>query len=167
MRYATSSCNGTCPSNGGWPYVTTGATVAVSNRKGDFTLMQLTTNPPAGSVLLGWNSAPVANTNGAHLYRISNPNFGPQVYSQHDVNTSAPTCTGWPRGERIYSRDITGATDGGSSGSPVLNASSQVVGQLSGACGTNVNNPCDAAANATVDGAFAYYYSQVQPFLNL
>ncbi|HEV2854094.1 MAG TPA: trypsin-like peptidase domain-containing protein [Thermoanaerobaculia bacterium] len=165
-RYATSSCNGTCPSNSGWPYVTTGASVAASNRKGDFTLMQLTSNPPAGSVLLGWNSAPVANTNGAHLYRISNPNFGPQVYSQHDVNTSAPTCTGWPRGERIYSRDITGATDGGSSGSPVLNASSQVVGQLSGACGTNVNDPCDAASNATVDGAFAFYYSQVQPFLN-
>jgi hypothetical protein len=165
-HYATSACNSTCPVNSGWPLVTTGASVAASNRKGDFTLMQLAANPPAGSVLLGWNSAPVANTNGAHLYRISNPNFGPQVYSQHDVDTSAGTCTGWPRGERIYSRDKTGATDGGSSGSPVLNASSQVVGQLSGACGFNVNDPCDAASNATVDGAFAFYYSQVQPFLN-
>ena len=165
-RYATSSCDGSCPSNGGWPYVTTGATVAASGRRGDFTLLQLTSNPPAGSVFLGWTSAPVANTNGAALYRISNPNFGPQVYSLHNVSTSAGTCQGWPRGERIYSRDITGATDGGSSGSPVLNASSQVVGQLSGACGTNVNDPCDFAANATVDGAFAYYYSTVQPFLN-
>ncbi len=165
-RFATSSCNGTCPTNGGWPYVTTGATVAASNRRGDFTLMQLTTNPPSGSVFLAWTSAPVANTNGAALYRISNPNFGPQVYSQQNVSTSAGTCQGWPRGERIYSRDITGATDGGSSGSPVLNALSQVVGQLSGACGTNVNDPCDAVANATVDGALAYYYSTVQPLLN-
>jgi V8-like Glu-specific endopeptidase len=165
-RFATSSCNGTCPSNGGWPYVTTGATVAASGRRGDFTLMQLTSNPPAGSVFLGWTSAPVANTNGTPLYRISNPNFGPQVYSQQNVSTSAGTCQGWPRGERIYSRDITGRTDGGSSGSPVLNALSQVVGQLSGACGTNVNDPCDAVANATVDGALAYYYSTVQPFLN-
>jgi len=165
-RYATSSCNGTCPVNGGWPYITTGASVAASNRKGDFTLMQLTTNPPAGSVQLGWNSAPVANTNGAQLYRISNPQFGPQVYSQHNVNTSAGTCTGWPRGERIYSRDITGATDGGSSGSPVLNASSQVVGQLSGACGFNVNDVCDSASNSTVDGAFAFYFNTVKPFLN-
>ncbi len=165
-RYATSSCNGTCPSNGGWPYVTTGATVAASGRKGDFTLMQLTTNPPAGSVFLGWTNAPVANTNGAALYRISNPNFGPQVYSLHNVSTSAGTCQGWPRGERIYSRDITGGTDGGSSGSPVLNSSSQVVGQLTGGCGTNVNDPCDVQANATVDGAFAFYYSTVQPFLN-
>ncbi|HKV13142.1 MAG TPA: serine protease [Thermoanaerobaculia bacterium] len=165
-RYATSSCNGTCPANNAWPYITTGASVAKSNRKGDFTLMQLTQNPPAGSVQLGWTSAPVANTNGALLYRISNPQFGPQVYSQHNVSTSAGTCTGWPRGERIYSRDITGATDGGSSGSPVMNASSQVVGQLSGACGTDVNNVCNAAANATVDGAFAYYYSSIQPLIN-
>jgi len=82
------------------------------------------------------------------------------------VDTSAPTCQSWPRGERIYSRDITGATDGGSSGSPVVNASSQIVGQLSGACGFNVNDPCDAVNNATVDGAFAFYFSLVQPILN-
>jgi V8-like Glu-specific endopeptidase len=165
-RFATSSCNGTCPADGGWPYVTTGATVAASGRRGDFTLLQLTANPPAGSVFLGWTSAPVANTNNAALYRISNPNFGPQVYSLHNVDTSTGTCQGWPRGERIYSRDITGATDGGSSGSPVLNASSQIVGQLTGACGFNVNDPCDSESNATVDGALAYYYSIVQPFLN-
>lgn len=165
-RYATPSCNGTCPVNGGWPFVTTGATVAASGRKGDFTLLQLTSNPPAGSVFLGWTNAPVANTNNAALYRISNPNFGPQVYSQHNVSTSAGTCQGWPRGERIYSRDITGGTDGGSSGSPVLNTASQVVGQLTGGCGTNINDPCDVVANATVDGALAFYYSSVQPFLN-
>ncbi len=168
-KFATSVCNGTCPVNAGWPFVTTGSTVAASNRRGDFTLLQLTTAPPAGSVLLGWTNAPVANTNGAQLYRISNPIFQTQVYSQHNVDTAAGTCTGWPRGERIYSRDITGATDGGSSGSPVLNASSQVVGQLSGACGFDPNDVCAGGpgeANATVDGAFAFYYNTVQPFLN-
>jgi hypothetical protein len=165
-RFATSTCNGACPSNNGWPYLTNGSTVAATGRKGDFTLLHLNSNPPSGSVFLGWTSTPVANTNGAHLYRISNPNFGPQVYSQHDVDTNAGVCRSWPRGERIYSRDITGAIDGGSSGSPVLNASSQIVGQLSGTCGTNVNDPCDRVANATVDGAFAFYYSTVQPILN-
>lgn len=169
-RFATSSCNSlSCPSNNGWPYVTTGATVVNTGRRADWTLLQLTQNPPSGSVFLGWNSAPVANTNGAPLYRISNPNFGPQVYSQHNVDTSAGTCSGWPRGERIYSRDITGAIDGGSSGSPVLNASSQVVGQLSGTCGTNPSDACASGpgeANATVDGAFAYYYSIIQPVIN-
>ena len=165
-RFATSSCNGSCPSNTGWPYKTTGSTVSATNRTGDFTLLHLNANPPAGSVFLGWTNAPVANTNGAALYRISNPDFGPQVYSQHSVDTSAPQCQGWPRGERIYSRDTLGATDGGSSGSPVLNASSQVVGQLSGGCGTNVNNVCDAVHNATVDGAFANYYSKIQAIIN-
>jgi hypothetical protein len=168
-RFATSACNATCPTNTGWPYITTGASVASSNRKGDYTLMQLTQNPPAGSVFLGWTSAPVASTNGAHLYRVSNPHFGPMVYSAHDVDTGAPTCTGWPRGERIYSRDVTGAIDGGSSGSPVVNASSQVVGQLSGTCGTNSSDACASGpgeANATVDGAFAYYFATIKPFIN-
>ena len=167
-RFATSSCNGTCPTNNG-AIQTQGSTVAATGRKGDFTLLHLDSNPPAGSAFLGWNSTPVANTNGAQLYRISNPNFGPQVYSQHNVDTTAPTCRSWPRGERIYSRDITGAIDGGSSGSPILNGSSQIVGQLSGTCGTNPSDPCASGPgedNATVDGAFAFYLSTVKPFLN-
>ena len=164
--FATSQCNGTCPSNDSWPYKTTGASVKASNRTGDFTLMQLYANPPSGAVFLGWTTTPVANSNGTHLYRISNPNFGPQVYSAHDVDTSSPTCTGWPRGERIYSADVVGATDGGSSGSPVVNGSSQIVGQLSGCCGYNCGDVCDSANNWTVDGAFAYYFASVEPYLN-
>lgn len=169
-RFATPSCgSASCPSNNGWPFVTTGSTVSASGRKGDWTLLRLNANPPAGSVQLGWTNAPVANTNGAQLYRISNPNFGAQVYSQHNVDTGAVTCSGWPRGERIYSRDITGAIDGGSSGSPILNASSQVVGQLSGTCGFNPGDACASGPgedNATVDGAFAFYYSIIQPIIN-
>ena len=169
-RFATSSCNASsCPSNNGWPYQTSGATVSKTNRKGDYSLLHLNSAPPAGSVTLGWTSTPVANTNATDLYRVSNPNFGPQVYSQHRVDTSAPTCSSWPRGERIYSRDITGAIDGGSSGSPIVNASSQIVGQLSGTCGSNPSNPCSSGPgedNATVDGAFAFYYTAVQPILN-
>jgi len=164
-RFRTSSCNGGCPSNGGWPYKTHGASVAATNRRGDFTLVSLTQALPAGTVRLGFTNAPVANTNGVALHRVSNPNFGPQVYNEQSVSTSAPTCSGWPRGERIYSRDTLGGTDGGSSGSPVVNGSDQVVGQLSGACGTNVNDPCDAVNNATVDGALAFYWATVQPLL--
>jgi hypothetical protein len=44
-----------------------------------------------------------------------------------------------------------------------------VVGQLSGTCGTNPSDACASGpgeANATVDGAFAFYFSTVQPFLN-
>jgi len=165
-RFRTSSCNGSCPSNSGWPYKTTGSSVAATNRRGDFTLLKLNSAPPAGTTLLGFTNAAVANSNGVALHRVSNPNFGPQVYNEQTVSTSAPTCSGWPRGERIYSRDTLGGTDGGSSGSPVVNTSDLVVGQLSGGCGTNVNDPCDAVNNATVDGALAYYWATVQPIIN-
>jgi hypothetical protein len=168
-RFATGSCNAsTCPDNAGWPYQTSGSTVSKTGRRGDWTLLRLNTAPPSGSVVLGYTTAPVANTNGTDLFRVSNPNFGPQVYSEHDVDTSAPTCSGWPRGERIYSRDTVGAIDGGSSGSPVTNGALQIVGQLSGTCGSNPSQVCSSGpgeANATVDGAFAYYYPLVQPIL--
>jgi PKD repeat protein len=128
--------------------------------------MRLNSSPSSyGVAYLGWTSDPVANTNNASLYRISHPNGAPQAYSEHQVDTSAGTCNSWPRGSWIYSRDTVGATMGGSSGSPVLNASGQIVGQLSGACGTNVNDECDSVNNATVDGAFASYYGQVAPYL--
>jgi trypsin-like peptidase len=143
-----------------------GATIKATGASGDFTLFQLNQTPPAGSVFLGWNNAPVANTNNVPLYRISHPAWAPQAYSDGHVDTTAPTCGGWPRGERIYSRTTTAGTEGGSSGSPVLNGSSQVVGQLSGACGTNVNDSCDNVRNATVDGALAFYFPSVKPFLD-
>lgn len=154
------------------PYNSTGETVGsqivAANRTGDYTLLRLSSTPttPDGvAKYLGWTATAVASSNGAHLYRISHPQGSPQAYSEHDVDTSKTTCRTWPRGSWIYSRDIKGATEGGSSGSPVLNGSGQIVGQLSGGCGFNVNDVCDTASNATVDGAFASYYSQVAPFL--
>jgi len=71
-----------------------------------------------------------------------------------------------PRGQWIYSRTGSGGTEGGSSGSPVVNASSQVVGQLTGTCGYNTGDDCDHVQNATIDGALAYYWPSVQPFLD-
>lgn len=167
--YESGSCTGP---NCTEPYNQTGDTVGsaivASNRTGDYTLLQLSSTPSTKDGIvtyLGWNSTPVANSNGSHLYRLSHPSGAPQAYSQHDVDTSKPTCSSWPRGSWVYSRDITGATEGGSSGSPVLNGSGQIVGQLSGGCGYNVNDSCDAQSNATVDGAFASYYSQVSSIL--
>jgi len=167
-RFTTSACNGTCPTNSG-AVQTKGATISATAKKGDFTLLHLNANPPSGSVFLGWTTTPVANANGTQLYRVSNPNFGPQVYSEHRVDTAVGTCSSWPRGERIYSRDTVGAIDGGSSGSPIVNGSIQIVGQLSGTCGSNPSDPCSSGpgeANATVDGAFAFYSGSVLPLLN-
>jgi len=144
---------------------TPGGSVLSTSSTSDYSLLLLP-SIPGGRTFLGWTSAAVANSNGTTLYRISHPSGAPQAYSTHTVSTSAPTCSSWPRGNWIYERDSYGATEGGSSGSPIMNASAQVVGQLSGSCGTNLNNTCDNVNNATVDGAFANYYSSVSSWLN-
>jgi hypothetical protein len=144
---------------------TLGATIVSTNRSGDYTLLRLSQAAPSGSYFLGWSTAPVASLNGTDLYRFSHPSGAPQAYSTHAVDTTAVTCNSWPRGSWIYSRDTFGATEGGSSGSPVLSASGLIVGQLSGACGFEVSDNCNNEANATVDGAFASYYPAVAPYL--
>jgi len=156
-----------CPSftNGSFPSVA-GASILSKGRSSDYTMLELSGLPDLNRSFMGWNSNPIANTNGVALYRISHPAGAPQAYSEHEVDTSKTTCGSWPRGNWIYSQDIYGATEGGSSGSPVLNGSGQVVGQLSGACGFDVNNPCNAADNATVDGALAAYFSNVAGILD-
>jgi hypothetical protein len=135
-----------------------------TGRNGDHTLLQLRQDPPSGSVFLGWTTQPVAFADGTQLFRISHPNGAPQAYSKHVVETTLVECGGLPIGEFIYSQDVIGATEGGSSGSPVMNMNGQIVGQLYGACGYNLE-VCDAEQNRTVDGAFAFYYSQVEPWL--
>ena len=55
---------------------------------------------------------------------------------------------------------------GGSSGSPVVNSASEVIGQLYGCCGYNCGNDCDFANNWTVDGAFAETWPYVEEFLD-
>jgi hypothetical protein len=145
---------------------TLGARIVHTASNTDHTLFELKQSAPAGSAYLGWNENSVANSNGTDLYRISHPGGAPQAYSTHEVDTSAGTCTTWPRGDRIYSRDVIGATEGGSSGSPVVNSLGQIVGQLSGACGTNLDDQCDSTRNATVDGAFAAYFSEVAQWLH-
>jgi V8-like Glu-specific endopeptidase len=148
---------------------TVGATIKASGSTSDYTLLQLASTPASRdgvTTYLGWLSTPVASTNNLALYRISHPQGSPQAYSEGVVDVNKGTCRTLARGNFIYSRDTLGATEGGSSGSPVVNASGQIVGQLYGACGTNLNNVCDAVGNATVDGAFAASYPALAPFLN-
>jgi hypothetical protein len=48
----------------------------------------------------------------------------------------------------------------------VVNADGEVVGQLTGGCGYNINDVCDYENNWTVDGALAHYFSKVEEFLD-
>jgi len=144
---------------------TNGASILSKGRTSDYTLLELAQAAPAGSHFLEWNESPVANANGTDLFRISHPSGAPQAYSEHSVDTSSPVCGGLPRGNFIYSQDTLGATEGGSSGSPVVDSAGRIVGQLYGACGFTLE-VCDPEENWTVDGAFASYFSNVEDILD-
>ena len=148
---------------------TVGSTLVAGSSNTDVTLLRLSaapTTPDGVAAYLGYLTTPVANTNNLALYRISHPSGSPQAYTEGVVDTTKGTCRTLPRGDFIYSRDTLGGTEGGSSGSPVVNGAGQIVGQLYGACGFNVNDACDSASNATVDGAFAVSYPLLAPYLN-
>lgn len=159
--YTTS--NGSC--DGPVAQHNVGSSVAATNKTGDYTLLQLDGSAPSGATFLGWTTDVVAYSEGYNLNRVSHPQGAPQAYSEHEVDTTTGTCTSWPRGSWIYSHDTYGATEGGSSGSPVRNSQNQIVGQLSGACGYNTGDVCDNTSNSTVDGAFASYYDEVASIL--
>jgi len=165
----TVSCGASCGSQyfppGSVPVVN-GATLLATSSNTDFTFVELNGSAPSGSAFLGWTTSPVAFSSGTDLYRVSHPAGSPQAYSEQSVNTTAGTCTTLPRGNFIYSDATLADTEGGSSGSPVVNGSGQVVGQLFGACGASPSTTCDND-DRTVDGSFAVTYSSVEQWLDV
>jgi hypothetical protein len=83
------------------------------------------------------------------------------------VDSSSGACAGVPRPNFIYSTSVggEGGVYGGSSGSPVMLANGQIVGQLLGSCGPDPSAGCDVR-NATVDGAFSSSYAVLSQFLS-
>ncbi len=159
-NYTTS--NGSC--DGPVLPVTTGAKVKATGVQGDFTLLELNERPPGGSMFMGVNSEPIANTNGVNLHRVHHPKGAPQSYTTHVTNKDFQACGGLPIGQFIYSVDTLGSTEGGSSGSLVTNSAGEVVGQLYGGCGTNFDE-CLSTDWRTVDGALSFYFDKVSGFL--
>ncbi len=169
-QYRTATCNGVYPPEKQFPS-TLGSTLLATGAKptkSDFTFVQLSENPPADSVMLGWTTADVSQAGGLVLYRLSYPNGNPMIFTREQVSaTPSPSaCPDAPQGIFLYEKDIEGGTGLGSSGSPVYTEDLRVVGQEFGSCGTNTEDDCDVVNNSTIDGAFRATYPSVRQWLS-
>jgi len=165
-QFRTTSCNGLPPDPSQFPR-TLGSTLLATSKASDFTFVQLSQDPPANSVFLGWDTTDYSHAGGTVLYRVSNPDGGPQIFTKEQISAvpSPAACDDAPQGLFLYEKDIEGGTGGGSSGSPLYLADLSVVGQLFGCCGLNCNDDCDSTSNSSLDGAFRVTFPSVAPWL--
>ena len=151
--YQASTCNGTVPDINSVPTTTGGANFLAGSDQSDFTLLRLHQSPPDGVTYLGWTTVrPSTET----LACIQHPggidkriSFGHKVAA--DPNFPDFTAVRW----------FDGATEGGSSGSPLLNAEHQVTGQLYGG-----NSDCDNLSGIDIFGRFDISYPGMQPWID-
>lgn len=172
FQYWIDGCgDGTCAS---WSQVqanhpqslrTLGADLLATGRAGDFTLLQLAGPEPADISLLGWDLTPIAESYGATIHTVSHPRDSPQAYDQSVVSDFSNTCMG-SRDSWIYTQQVIGTSDGGSSGSAAVNDAGLFVGQMYGGCGWDGTNTCAFEEYATVYGALSGYFPAVSEWLD-
>ncbi|MCL1938462.1 MAG: T9SS type A sorting domain-containing protein [Candidatus Azobacteroides sp.] len=117
---------------------TAGATVLANSGIGDFLLLCLNENPAMNSNIsvyyLGWDRTASAATKGAGIHH---PNGAQKKISLTNSVVNHPNSIIWSDGSSAANTHWkvnfnNGTTEGGSSGSPLLNQNKRVVGQLHG-----------------------------------
>lgn len=166
--YIASTCSGPPPPLSSVPR-SNGATLLATNANSDFTFVRLN-SIPGSRTFLGWDARDTAVANGAPLYRLSHP-LGYQLAYSRSLAWNPPMNCGWSTAQFLFSDPQPelghGATFGGSSGSPVILTGGYVVGQLTGVCGPNNNEPCLAGIlDSVVDGRFSVTYPSISSYLN-
>jgi hypothetical protein len=172
--FRTSTCGGAVPSLGSLPR-SNGAQLLVTSAASDFTLLEM--DLPANRSLLGWNAEVAVQPANTILHRLSHPAPGidvmPQQYTRYRVKgqNEILVCATGPGDPLVNDLEIfhhtvflEGGTFGGSSGAPLMLGNGQVVGQLFGACGPNVEDGC-SVDNDELDGNFFTSFDLAAPFL--
>jgi lysyl endopeptidase len=154
--FEASTCHGVVPDISSVPHTSGGATFleGINDQAGsDFTLLRLHQSPPDGVTYLGWTTTlPSSET----LTCIQHPEgLDKRISFGHKTDPGV----GWEDFTGV--RWGTGVTEPGSSGSPLLNANHQVIGQLYG--GTS---DCDNPSGVDVFGRFDLSYQMIQQFLD-
>ena len=125
---------------------------------------------PPGAFYLGWTS--IRPADGTPLHRLSHPVSGgsplPQIYSRillDETPTFICSDDGITVPNFLHGVNQSGTgTAGGSSGSPIVKANGQVVGQLLGGCG-NPSDGCGTDENS-LDGALSASFSLLRDYLS-
>lgn len=136
--YFTDTCNGSAPSWYDLPF-SDGAELKASSPTSDFSLVLLDEAPPAGTAFLGWSIQPAAVNDPITV--LHHPAGEYQRITLGDITRQTPSF--W---KVRYSQS---STEGGSSGSPLINSNYQVIGQLYGGMAS-----CDFMLGADEFGRF-------------
>ncbi len=172
FHYRRIACGTTANSFAPGPY---GADLVVASAQTDVALVRSLDGDliPAGVVYAGWTS--IRPADGIVLHRISHPlnealtGVYTQMYSSHQVDDTPPIdCfdAGAPLADYLYTMNTNGTgISGGSSGSAIMQANGQVVGQLFGTCGTPPTRDGCGTDESIVDGAFSTSYPLLAPYI--
>ncbi|MBF0413710.1 MAG: DVUA0089 family protein [Desulfamplus sp.] len=134
--YQSSSCNGYIRDSS-YTKRTGGATLLYNNSSTDTSFMRLKTDPPSSVYYLGWTTSSLSSS-GSYTC-IHHPSADWKKISFGNLEGYSDCSSGYPcssesssTGKHINITWYNGITEGGSSGSALLNSSGQVVGQLLG-----------------------------------
>jgi hypothetical protein len=149
--YQTSSCNGVPPDLFSVPLTSGGADFLAGAAASDFAFLRLRQAPPDGVYYLGWTTAlpPTTET----LACIQHPRGDAKAISFG--NTVGQDSDFW------QVQWTSGDTEEGSSGSPLLNASHQVIGQLYGG-----NSSCVDQTGIDTFGRFDVSFDALRQWLD-
>jgi len=146
--YQTNSCGGSTPSLASVPR-STGGTLLTTSPNSDFTFLRTRNDPNQGQGFAGWSTTMPPNTE--QVCGVHHPAGASKKVSFGHPVTTGQICEDLPITHFLYNDwdldtngQFIGVTEGGSSGSPLFNASWQVVGQLFGSCQSAApacNNP--------------------------
>lgn len=151
-RYRTPSCGGTPPANTNDFPRNEGALLLKTRDNSDMSLIGLY-EEPLGDVWLGWNNGDwtlQSNATGIHhpggsWQRISHGDVTAALWVTYGQNDAHVWRVNWD----------SGSTEGGSSGSPVLDSSGRIRGQLKGSV-------CDRGDY----GRFGVSFDSLEPYIN-
>lgn len=156
--YQTTACNSGVLRND-VVHQTGGATLLATAASNDFALLRMVDNAPGGTVFSGWSTAaPAIN---AGVYGFHHPGGSYLRRADGPVSSTSSSCQ--PTGlTSAYNVTWTsGATEGGSSGSGLWNATSHLVGVLS--CGP-VQLSCSNRYG--IYSKFANFFPSIRPYVD-